>query len=237
MKDRINKIRELLNDLEKEHLTEEDAQFVKNFDALEIPSIVCSIVDLLQPDLQPIETTVYWYMFRNSILKSGQQYFRVGQAELTNISASQHKGKDAISSKLVSRTLKGLQEKGAISIAGDTTHSGTLYKVNLPDEIQSCIKREKAQEAVTNQPVDEHREVDYYNIAENRLKIFERDSFKCHYCSKQLTRFSATLDHIQPVSKGGDNSFENLTTSCLHCNSQRGNRPVMDIILEKGNDS
>lgn len=104
MKDSINKIRELLDDLEKEERTEEAAQFVKNFDALEIPSIVCSIVDLLQPDLQPVETTVYWYMFRNSILKKGQQYIRVGQAALTNISASQHKGKDSISSKLVSRT-------------------------------------------------------------------------------------------------------------------------------------
>ena len=112
-----------------------------------------------------------------------------------------------------------------------------MYKINLPDEIQSCIEREKAQETVAKQPVDEHKEIDYYNIAENRLKVFERDGFKCHYCNKQLTRFSATLDHIQPVSKGGDNSFENLTTSCLHCNSQRGNRPVMDIILEKGNDS
>ena len=237
MKDIINKIRELLDDLEKQERTEEDEQFVKNFDALEIPSIVCSIVDFLQPDLQPVETTVYWYMFRNSILKNGQQYIRVGQAALTNISASQHKGKDSISSKLVSRTLKALQEKGAITIVGETTHSGSMYKVNLPDEIQSCIEREKAQKTVDDQPVDENKELDYYNVSENRLKIFERDGFKCYYCTKQLTRFSAALDHIQPVSKGGDNSFENLTTSCLHCNSQRGNRPVMDIIIEKGNNS
>jgi 5-methylcytosine-specific restriction endonuclease McrA len=119
----------------------------------------------------------------------------------------------------------------------DTTHTGTLYKVNLPDEIQSCIEREKTQVAVETQTVDEKKELDYYNVAENRLKIFERDGFKCHYCQKQLTRFSATLDHIQPVSRGGDNSFDNLITSCLHCNSRRGNKPVMDIIMEKGNDS
>jgi aspartate carbamoyltransferase regulatory subunit len=176
-------------------------------------------------------------MFRNSILRNGQQYIRVGQAALTNISASQHKGKDSISSRLVSRTLKALQEKGAITMVGDTTHSGSMYKVNLPDEIQSCLEREKEQKIVDAQPVDENKELDYYNIAENRLKIFERDAYKCHYCNKQLTRFSATLDHIQPVSKGGDNSFENLITSCLHCNSQRGNRPVMDAILENENDS
>ncbi len=78
--------------------------------------------------------------------------------------------------------------------------------------------------------IDTEKELDYYNMAENRSKIFERDEYKCHYCKKQLTRFSATLDHIQPVSRGGDNSYNNLVTSCLHCNSSRGNRPVSDIL-------
>ena len=81
--------------------------------------------------------------------------------------------------------------------------------------------------------IDPKKEVDFYNIKENRLKIFERDNYKCHYCNKQLTRFNATLDHIQPISKGGNNSYDNLITSCLHCNSQRGANPVMDIITKK----
>ncbi len=237
MRDRINKIRELLDELETENQTEEDVQFVKNFDALEIPSIVCSIVDFLLPDLSPIEGVIYWHLFRHSILQNGQQYIRVGQASLTNITASQHKGKDSLSPHSVRLALKGLQEKGAISLAGDVTHAGSLYKVHLPDEIPSCIEREKVKSNAEKQPIEETKELDYYNVAENRLKVFERDEFKCHYCKKQLTRFSATLDHIQPVSKGGDNSYDNLITSCLHCNSQRGNKPVMDIILKKTNDS
>jgi len=84
-------------------------------------------------------------------------------------------------------------------------------------------------------PIDTKKELDYYNVRENRLKVFEHDGYKCRYCEKQLTRFTATLDHIQPVSRGGDNSFDNLVTSCLHCNSRRGNRPVMDIIDEQEN--
>lgn len=81
--------------------------------------------------------------------------------------------------------------------------------------------------------IDPKKEADYYNIKENRQKVFERDGYKCHYCHKQLTRFSATLDHIQPVSEGGDNSYDNLMTACLHCNSQRGSRPVMDILSKE----
>ena len=70
------------------------------------------------------------------------------------------------------------------------------------------------------------KELDYYNVAENRLKVFERDGYQCYYCKKLLTRFTATLDHIQPVSQGGDNSLQNLITACMHCNSRRGSRPA-----------
>lgn len=80
--------------------------------------------------------------------------------------------------------------------------------------------------------IDPKKELDYYNVKENRLRVFERDGYKCYKCGKQLTRFSATLDHIQPVSKSGDNSYDNLVTCCLHCNSKRGAKPIMDILGE-----
>jgi len=131
--------------------------------------------------------------------------------------------------------LQALEEKGAILKAGDTNREGTLYKVFLPEEISLCQERMKEAKAEKLEPIDTKKELDYYNVRENRLMVFERDGYKCHYCDKQLTRFTATLDHIQPVSKGGDNSFDNLVTSCLHCNSRRGNRPVMDIINEQEN--
>lgn len=66
---------------------------------------------------------------------------------------------------------------------------------------------------------DLKKELDFYNVRENRLKLFDRDDYKCRYCSKQLTRFTATLDHVQPVSKGGDNNPAPITSllSTLSC--------------------
>jgi hypothetical protein len=236
MKEKIAKIHELLNEIEKEEPLE-DIQFVKNFDALEIPSIICSVVDYLFPILSPIETTIYIYLFRHSILANGQQHLRVSVTTLINAASSHHKEKSNISSKSVQKALKGLEEIGALTIDGEVTHDGTLYKVKLPDEIPTCQERIKAINIKITGPIQEKRELDFYNVTENRLKVFERDAYKCHYCKKQLTRFSATLDHIQPVSKGGLNSFDNLTTSCLHCNSERGNRPLMDFIIDKSTKS
>jgi 5-methylcytosine-specific restriction endonuclease McrA len=100
----------------------------------------------------------------------------------------------------------------------------------LPEEIASCREAmSKAQQEKLPQ-IDPKREADFYNIKENRLKVFERDKYRCHHCGKQLTRFSATLDHLNPVSQGGDNSYGNLITACLQCNSQRGAQPLMDFL-------
>lgn len=237
MKDKIEQIRDLLDQLESESGDAEALQFSKNYNALELPSIVTAIVEFLHPILTPYEIAIYWYLFSNSIVKTGEQYVRASTRGLSSIAKSASGKSDDLSYGAVKKTLDSLKDKGAISIVGDTTRDGTLYKVSIPDEILGCKELMEKNLSTTVEQVNLHKELDFYNVLENRLKVFERDGFKCHYCKKQLTRFSATLDHIQPVSKGGDNSFNNLATACLHCNAERGNKPVMDFIVGAENDS
>jgi 5-methylcytosine-specific restriction endonuclease McrA len=71
------------------------------------------------------------------------------------------------------------------------------------------------------------------NDLPRRLRVFERDEYKCPYCQEQLTHFTATLDHVKPVAEGGDNSFDNLVTACLNCNSQKHRRPVSEFLAER----
>jgi Fe2+ or Zn2+ uptake regulation protein len=236
MKDKIESIRGLLNDIESKIGDSDDKLFVHNFNALELPGIVSDIVDFLVPALQPYEASFYFYLFRHSILSSGQQYCRVSTTALTKgvvISSAAQRG-ESLGLNTVRATLRGLEEKGVIVKHGEPNQQGTPYKVLLPEEIDMCQKlKEQSSSRELPKPVDEERELDFYNVAENRLKIFERDNYQCHYCKKQLTRFTVTLDHIQPVSQGGDNSYNNLITACLHCNSERGNRPIMDFVVKK----
>ena len=55
----------------------------------------------------------------------------------------------------------------------------------------------------------------------NRHRIFKRDDYKCSYCgsSKNLT-----IDHILPKSRGGGNTWLNLTTCCKNCNRVKDNK-------------
>lgn len=49
---------------------------------------------------------------------------------------------------------------------------------------------------------------------------------KCFYCDRRLRRGTATLDHVQPLSQGGDNTLENLVVCCYHCNQCKGDRTI-----------
>lgn len=73
---KIDEIKALLDELEAENASVDDQVFAENFEFLELPEIVCSIIDYLQPALYPYEAAVYWHLFRKSVLGEGTQYTR-----------------------------------------------------------------------------------------------------------------------------------------------------------------
>ena len=52
---------------------------------------------------------------------------------------------------------------------------------------------------------------------------------KCIYCNRELTNKEATLEHKQPISRGGINDKENLAIACPHCNYSKGNKTVLEF--------
>ena len=74
----------------------------------------------------------------------------------------------------------------------------------------------------------------------NRFRVFKRDDFKCQYCGKGLPEVILEVDHITPVSKGGDNTMNNLITSCFDCNRGKSDelltikpKNIQDTIIEE----
>lgn len=62
------------------------------------------------------------------------------------------------------------------------------------------------------------------SIKLNRTNIFKRDSNICQYCGRKIEANTLTIDHVVPKSKGGANTWDNLTTACFKCNTKKGNK-------------
>lgn len=63
-----------------------------------------------------------------------------------------------------------------------------------------------------------------------RFRIFERDLFTCQYCGTRPPETVLQLDHIHPFSEGGEDTEENLVTSCVGCNAGKSNRVLGAIV-------
>ena len=59
-----------------------------------------------------------------------------------------------------------------------------------------------------------------------RIKVFERDGYKCVYPNCKMKKPVLTIDHIIPISKGGTNEFNNLQTLCKIHNSRKGDQII-----------
>jgi len=61
-------------------------------------------------------------------------------------------------------------------------------------------------------------------MRKQKLSIYYKSNGLCAICHKEINLEEATVDHIEPKSKGGSSKEENLRIVCLECNSRKGSR-------------
>lgn len=54
--------------------------------------------------------------------------------------------------------------------------------------------------------------------------LFARDKHVCAYCGSQFKERDLSRDHVQPVSKMGQDIWTNVVTSCRTCNNKKADR-------------
>ena len=88
--------------------------------------------------------------------------------------------------------------------------AGTLRSANDIFEIPSVIRLG----AMIKRPRVERKMT--------RFEIFHRDNYTCQYCGKQTHQL--TLDHVMPIHRGGQHSWENVVSACVNCNRNKAGR-------------
>ena len=66
-----------------------------------------------------------------------------------------------------------------------------------------------------------------------REEIFVRDNWRCVYCGEQFPPAALTIDHVQPLMRGGDSSGGNVVTACATCNLRKGHRRLAEFLLDE----
>src|SRR6478609_27173 len=75
----------------------------------------------------------------------------------------------------------------------------------------------------------EYRRIPHQTRALSRKNILLRDRNTCQYCGIVLNSGELTLDHVQPRSRGGLSTWENLVACCHSCNRRKGNRLLHEM--------
>ena len=65
-----------------------------------------------------------------------------------------------------------------------------------------------------------------------RAQLFARQKGKCRGCERDFYYSALELDHIVPLSKGGQDGNSNLQLLCGNCNKVKGARPMAYLVAK-----
>jgi len=63
-----------------------------------------------------------------------------------------------------------------------------------------------------------------------RASLHEREGGNCFYCLRRSPGDRKCLDHVVPQAQGGGNSYRNLVSCCVDCNSQKGEQTAEEYL-------
>jgi len=167
------------------------------------------------------ERVVYAHLVRHSRLE-GQRQLRFG---IVWLARSVH-----VSDQPVRHAVRSLASKGALRLV-DRTQAGHLAEVFLPGEIQAAPPEAAVPSCLARQPGSYNlEEKDFLSVSSRRKAIHARERGLCFYCLRRFATRGRVLDHVVPQARGGSNSYRNLVSCCVECNTQKGATVAEDFL-------
>ncbi len=195
----------------------------KQFTDFLIPHFKLSIAD----------RAVYAHLLRHSRLEGKQRlHFSIGWLARSS----------GLSATPVRHAVRRLAAHGIFRML-ERSKMGHVIDVRLPSEVRVGASRQAAQRlaARANTPTLAQRGPSrpavvvtasgtrpQMNRRALRSAIFARDRGLCFYCLRRLNARTRCLDHVIPNVQGGKDSFTNLVTSCVDCNSVKRDNSAAD---------
>ncbi len=181
--------------------------------------------DLLAPQLNfsLADRVIYSHLFRHSRLE--------GKLQL-QFSISWLARGVGLSSKFTRDTVRRLIARGVLHLVECNCRAQHVVRLRLPLEVKGVCAAKIAAHRPAPAPrvVINIEEADFLEKQFLRQAIHEREGGRCFYCSRRITHHRRCLDHVVPRAKLGQNSYRNLVSCCLDCNSQKGERSAEEFV-------
>jgi 5-methylcytosine-specific restriction endonuclease McrA len=180
--------------------------------------------DLLVPRLpmNVIDRAVYSHLLRHSRL--------VGKPRLRFSMAWLARGV-RICDGAARPSVRRLLDRGALRLLG-RSKTGHIIRVLLPNEIRLRSLSSPNDLLRPNRRFHSRNldDLDFFRNTSLRSAIHAREGGLCFYCLRHTTSSMQCLDHVVPQTRLGANSYRNLVSCCLECNSRKGQRRAADFL-------
>ena len=178
--------------------------------------------DVLAPrlGLTVKERAVYSYLLRHSLVvgKVRVQFAVISLARTlgVGVGAARH-------------AVRRLDELGALRVLKRSHKTGHLVEMRQPERIRA-LRRYYASQAVAEPPASTLETTDFWKTWALRRAIHDRERGACFYCLRRTAANMRCLDHVVPRVRFGRNSYRNLVSCCLECNTRKGDRAARDFL-------
>src|SRR5213594_2712085 len=190
--------------------------------------------DVLAPrlGLTVKERAVYSYLLRHSLVvgKLRLQFAVMSLARTLGLSIGP-----------VRQAVRRLDELGTLRVL-ERSKTGHLVEMRLPEKIRALrMGRNGASMAVGvgttgavgaagEPPASTLETTDFLKTWALRKTIHDRERGACFYCLRRTPANVHCLDHVVPRVRFGRNSYRNLVSCCIECNTRKGDRPATDFL-------
>ena len=186
----------------------------KHLDDFLVPRLALSVID----------RAVYSYLLRHSRLE-GKRRVRFSILWLAR--------GVRISDGAARPSVRRLLDRGALRLLR-RSKAGHDVEVLLPQEIRAAFPQQTAAPGLfltgNRSQALALEAIDFLQNRRLRQSIHSREGGSCFYCLRHLTAGMQCLDHVVPELRLGGNSYRNLVSCCLECNSHKGTTPAADFL-------
>jgi hypothetical protein len=169
------------------------------------------------------DRAVYHYLLRHSLLIGKRRLHFAVMSVAHNL---------RLSNGPVRQAVRRLDELGALRLL-ERSKTGHLVEMRLPEHIRA-LRDDDGPPAATG--AEEARRsskleaTDFMSTWALRKTIHDRDRGACFHCLRRTPANVRCLDHVVPRARFGRNSYRNLVSCCIECNTLKGDMPAPDFL-------